>query len=195
NYLKNRTQDEYLRWKRDYWLNFLTEHNINLRPFEQILDAGCGPAGIFTVLDEQLVEAIDPLVQEFDAKLDHFTASDYPYVQFYSYAIEQLNFKDRYDTIFCLNAINHVNNLKLCLNNLFAALKNGGRIFITVDAHKSNFLKKLFQTLPGDILHPQQFSINDYNNFFQQAGFTDIYSKSIKHDRIFNYHFFELHKK
>ena len=49
NYLRGKSPEDYLRWKQNYWLNFLQACGIeqNLLHGQNVLDAGCGPAGIF----------------------------------------------------------------------------------------------------------------------------------------------------
>ena len=60
NYLKNKSTTEYADWKTQYWENLLEEtgltflnesdkENPNKVENLRILDAGCGPAGIFMI--------------------------------------------------------------------------------------------------------------------------------------------------
>ena len=115
-YLKNKDTTEYAAWKTQYWRNLLLEigllHENNAAVDNKILDAGCGPAGIFMIFDKnQLVDALDPLIDEYEATLPHFKRAFYPNVRFLNQPLEELNAKNTYDYIFCLNAINHVSNL------------------------------------------------------------------------------------
>ena len=59
-YLRNKDADQYLQWKRKYWHAFLkpVAHLIHLDPLKEILDAGCGPAGIFIILKEKMLTKI-----------------------------------------------------------------------------------------------------------------------------------------
>ena len=54
NYLKKKNTAEYLSWKETYWNNLLAEIAafLPLLKGNKILDAGCGPAGIFMALNE-----------------------------------------------------------------------------------------------------------------------------------------------
>ena len=88
-YLARRDPAAYLRDKRAYWHRTLAE--LNLRPppaGTRVLDAGCGPAGIFTILPDQQVTALDPLLPAYARDLPHFDPADYPNVTFVTGTLE-----------------------------------------------------------------------------------------------------------
>ncbi|MEM6726326.1 MAG: class I SAM-dependent methyltransferase [Bacteroidota bacterium] len=64
-YLRKKEPESYLSWKRDYWENFLEKIQCIVPSQAHILDAGCGPAGIFTIFPENQVTAIDPLLYHY----------------------------------------------------------------------------------------------------------------------------------
>ena len=114
-YLKNKNTSDYATWKKAYWTKLLSEIGLSalLNPntaAQKILDAGCGPAGIFMVLTPQhQVTALDPLLNDYEKKLAHFKQIFYPDVTFVSKSLESFDAeKQNFDTVFCLNAINHV---------------------------------------------------------------------------------------
>ncbi|MEO1262019.1 MAG: methyltransferase domain-containing protein [Bacteroidota bacterium] len=194
NYLSDRPVQAYLTWKKNYWKDFLANNKIRILPSDKILDAGCGPAGIFTVLTDNKVTAIDPLCDTYERQLDHFQKSSYPYVDFIEKGLEEFVSQNKYDKIFCINAINHVKDLNLCLKNLMKSLMKNGFLYLTVDAHNYIFLKKIFQFFPGDILHPHQLDLNDYKKRIikYNAVIQDI--TLIKKESIFNYYLFTIQK-
>ena len=61
-YLKKKPVGDYIEWKRKYWTEFLSSVSdvIDVDQDHEILDAGCGPAGIFIILEGNKVTAIDP---------------------------------------------------------------------------------------------------------------------------------------
>ena len=189
NYLKNKNTEEYLSWKETYWNNLLTEIAAFLPPLKgnKILDAGCGPAGIFMALNENTVDAIDPLLDKYQ-NLAHFKPKNYPWVTFKTLALENLDESEKYDVIFCLNAINHVNDIDKCYDNLVKALKPNGFLVISTDAHRNNFVKKIFQLLPGDALHPVQLNINEYNEKLEKRGLKITNNILYKKEPIFDYY-------
>lgn len=188
NYLDNKDIQTYLKWKQQYWKDFITKiTNIPTLENLTILDAGCGPAGIFTVLENNKVYALDPLLDEYK-KLAHFDPVWYPYTQFITQSIEQIETKEEYDVIFCLNAINHVENIELAYKKLAEALKPNGWLIVSIDAHRNAFLHKLFKILPGDVLHPHQYNLKEYEGFMAQNKINLLPSILIKKEFIFDYY-------
>lgn len=170
NYLNKKEKSTYLTWKKEYWRTLLQECQLDIPPQASCLDAGCGPAGIFTVLEQQQVDAVDPLLDEYEKKLAHFSAKDYPFVQFITSPLENFTPSKSYDYVFCLNAINHVSNLDQCWDNLLASTKKGGTLVVSIDAHNYSFFKHLFRAIPGDILHPHQYNLTEYQAMLTQRG-------------------------
>lgn len=193
-YLDGQRPELYLNWKRDYWRAFLRDNNLQLPPGARVLDAGCGPAGIFTVLPDHAVTALDPLLDEYAAKLPHFTPADYPYVDFVSGALEDYTTDVRFDYIFCLNAINHVADMDRALDRLVATLAPGGTLALSIDAHRHSWLKPIFRALPGDILHPQQHDLPDYQQALDRRGLLLDRSQLLKREAIFDYYLLTAHQ-
>jgi 2-polyprenyl-6-hydroxyphenyl methylase/3-demethylubiquinone-9 3-methyltransferase len=189
HYLRQRDKSKYLEWKKDYWLRLLSSisTHIEFPKNKTILDAGCGPAGIFMALDGNYVDALDPLLDKYRS-LKHFTKNDYPWTTFITDSIESLDETGKYDLIFCLNAINHVNDIQLCYDKLYAALKKNGYLVISTDAHRFRLLKRIFQAFPGDALHPVQLESYEYDAFLLKKGFTILNNQVYKQEKIFNYH-------
>lgn len=188
NYLNNKSETDYLSWKKNYWTAFLEQLNLSFSKKEQILDAGCGPAGIFMVLDKHEVKAIDPLLDSYDEKLNHFKPENYPSVSFVSQSIESFSFQKKYDKVFCLNAINHVADLELCLDKIVEATRVGGDVVMSIDAHNYGFFKGLFRLLPGDILHPHQYDLADYQKMLTDRGIRIEQTILYKKEFFFDYY-------
>lgn len=195
-YLRDKETADYLESKKRYWLGLLekTASLFPLRGNERILDAGCGPAGIFLALEGNQVEAIDSLLDKYE-QLPHFQPHNVPWTAFRKLPMEELEETAKYDVIFCMNAINHVRNLPLCYDKLVAALKPGGYLVISTDAHRSGFLKKLFQLLPGDMLHPIQLDIREYELFLTERKMHILKSFLNKRQPIFDYYITVAQKK
>ena len=190
-YLKNKPTTDYAVWKTKYWQDLLAEIGLERKNTEggKILDAGCGPAGIFMIFRHQDVDALDPLLDEYEAKLPHFRKENYPNVQFFSQPLESFSDrKDIYDTVFCLNAINHVADLQRAFDVLVDATKSGGTLVVSIDAHNYTFLKKIFQALPGDVLHPHQFDLAEYSAMLTSRSCRIERTLLKKAEFIFNYY-------
>lgn len=168
SYLKGKPKVDYEQWKNNYWQNLLSQINVTPKKGERVLDAGCGPAGIFMTLKQQQVDAVDPLLDQYEEKLAHFSKNQYPNVRFFSQPLENFEEAEPYDTVFCLNAINHVSDLDLCFDKLVKLTKVGGRLVVSIDAHNWSFFRHLFRAVPGDILHPHQYNLQEYKSFLTE---------------------------
>ncbi len=197
-YLSLKDPKEYLSWKKSYWCEFLQQCDLPPLPdHATCLDAGCSVAGIFTILDKQRVVAIDPLLNEYQTHCaNHFQTAWYPHTEFRQQILEHLEDNHCYDVVFCLNVINHVNNLKDSIYRLWRAVREGGTMVVSVDAHNYKLFKYLFRIAHGDILHPHQYDLDDYKTMFTQICETPIVScKLIKKEFFFNYYVLVLKKK
>lgn len=187
-YLSDKEPAAYLQWKKDYWNALLQELTaLPLSAGNKILDAGCGPAGVFIALDAYEVKAIDPLLHQYK-ELSHFQPDQYPTVVFETLAIEQLKEKSVYDVVFCLNAINHVSDIALAYHQLCDAVKKDGYLVVSIDAHRSNVLKSIFKALPGDVLHPHQYNLQEYEEFLTERGFKIVQTLLKTPGNIFDYY-------
>lgn len=188
HYLSGKEKNDYLNWKKTYWRDLLERLELQVPETARVLDAGCGPAGIFTILDHcKAVDALDPLLERYERDLPHFRRTDYPFVRFYSLPLEGFEPELPYDLVFCLNAINHVEDLSDCFDRLVACTRPGGSLILTVDAHNYGWLKRIFRAFPGDILHPHQYDLPEYEAMLTRRGFRIVRRELLKKERIFSY--------
>jgi 2-polyprenyl-6-hydroxyphenyl methylase/3-demethylubiquinone-9 3-methyltransferase len=188
-YLKSKNPEDYLVWKRKYWTDFLQNlpAEFHFLTENKILDAGCGPAGIFIILEKNTVTALDPLLCQYDS-LPHFDRSRYPYCTFETMSLEDYTLENDYDYIFSLNAINHVADIACSIKNIYNNLKNGGKAIISTDVHRYQALKHILRIIPTDALHPQQHDKDDYHTLMRNIGFKNIQAISLKPENpMFDY--------
>lgn len=169
-------------------VRFLNKEEITVNKTDTILDAGCGPAGIFMVLEGNEVVAIDPLLETYQSKLPAFNEHYNSNINFESIYLEQFRRNNYFDKVFCLNAINHVSDLNQSIFNICNAVKKGGIIYLSIDAHNYGFLKWMFKMIPGDILHPHQLNLEEYRTLLHTNGMTILKESLIKSGFIFNYY-------
>lgn len=188
-YLRKKEVGRYLENKRRYWSELLDHISpfITLTNNHQILDAGCGPSGIYMVLEGNQVTAIDPLLHQYK-NLPHFQPANYSWVNFENHSIESLKSQSQFDIIFCMNAINHVDDIHACYDNLVSALKPGGLLVISTDTHRNDLVKKVFQLIPGDMLHPIQLNQNEYSQMLTNRGIKVLGEMLYKREMIFDYY-------
>lgn len=188
HYLAKKAPEAYLQDKRTYWIRVMQQANIQVPPQSSVLDAGCGPAGIFMVLGEQEVDALDPLLQKYAADLPHFNPENYPGVHFIAESLERYAPEAAYDQIFCLNAINHVADIQQAMDQLVACLQPAGKLWLSIDAHRYPELRWIFQRIPGDILHPHQYTLSEYREMLTDRGLEVMDQIKLKPGRIFDYY-------
>lgn len=196
NYLKKKDKHEYAQWKSNYWTNLLGTlgDDFKVPKGASVLDAGCGPSGIFTIFPNQKVTAIDPLLNQYTEKLAYFDKTEYPYVDFICTGLEAYQAKKSFDVVCCMNVINHVKDIAGSTDNLVASLKSGGQLLLTIDAHNYGFFKHIFRALPGDILHPHQYDLAEYEDMLTKRGLTILKTVLIQ-DAFFFDHYLILAEK
>lgn len=187
-YLAKKSPADYLVWKKNYWLSFLDKIGLPIATLEnrEILDAGCGPAGINIVLEKNKVVAFDPLIEDYGV-LPHFQPKNYPFVAFKKSTLEGFSSEKQFDLIFCLNAINHVSDIHKSYRVLTDSLKKGGTMVISIDAHNHGFFKHLFRLIPGDALHPHQYDLAEYRQFIENEKLEIIAEYNLDKGFFFDY--------
>lgn len=198
SYFRKKHKNDYYQWKGQYWRAVLDKGGFSglQRKGLEILDAGCGPAGIFTVLDGHQVDAMDPLMNAYETQLPLFDKHEYPWVRFYEASLEDFNASHQsYDVIFCMNAINHVADIKVATQHLADLLKDNGILWITVDAHNYQLFKQLFRLIPGDVLHPHQYDLSEYKSLVHNKVGHISEVIPLKHEFFFDHYLIIAQKK
>lgn len=190
NYLKDKDPVDYKDWKRDYWKDIIKGlHTVcPVTADMNILDAGCGPAGVFLYFQKHTVTAFDPLISKYQEDLEIFYPPSYPKTTFVEAGLEDFRSEERFHRIFCMNAINHVSDIEASVENLIRHATVNGCIIITIDAHNFAFFKHLFRLLPGDILHPHQYDFKEYKKMFTDRGCQFLHAERLKKDFLFNHY-------
>ncbi len=186
-YLSGRDKAAYLAWKRAYWQRLLDRFDLWPVQDSCVLDAGCGPAGVFIVLQDMRVDALDPLLERYERNLPHFSQADYPEVRFFQARLEYFLPGKKFDTVFCFNALNHMENLFQSAQQLSRLLRPGGKLVLSIDVHRKKWVRRLFQLFPGDVLHPQQYTASEYRQLLEQRGFAIEKEARIQSGLIFDY--------
>lgn len=184
-YLKTKSPDEYLQWKKGYWKNFLKKLGLSIPASAKILDAGCGPAGIFIQFPENEVMAVDPLLGEYE-QLSHFPKGKNKKTQFQKATLEAAHL-ETYDYVFCLNVINHVSDIEKSMDKICEAVEEDGTLVLSIDAHNWKFFKYALRLLMWDALHPQQYDRKEYEEMLAKRGFEITDRVLVKKEFMFDY--------
>jgi len=161
---------------------------VDLSKAALIADLGCGPAGLFLALENKKVTAVDPLLDKYEEITSFFRRSDYPNTTFITSTIEDFISSKKFETVFCMNAINHVQDIQKGFQKLRELCADNGIIVVTVDAHNYGFFKHSFRLIPGDILHPYQFDLEEYRKLLEQDGWKVCDTQLLKHEFFFNHY-------
>ncbi len=193
NYQK-KLDENYLEGKKEYWYRVLKAVDMPLPQNENVLDVGCGPSGVYTILSNNQVVGVDPLLDKYEDEIKFFQKSNFPYAKFITSPFEDFLSDETYSTIFCLNAINHFRSLEDSIGRLSQLLQPGGKLLVGIDGHRHKFLKKIFQTVHVDLLHPVQYSLSEYVEKFEAAGLKSVKEVTFTTGNIFNYYLVEFTK-
>lgn len=188
-YLRGKPAAKYLRDKKAYWQRTLEQLDWESVPGRKVLDAGCGPAGVYIYLNDiESVTALDPLLDSYEAELSIFRRQDYPNVKFLAQPLEEeFDTESAFDAIYCFNAINHVSDWDAAIDALTSHARPGTRLLMTSDVHRHKLLLPIFKALPGDALHPQQHGPEAYRNAMQQRGWRIEREDVLRREFIFDY--------
>lgn len=190
NYLQKKDKATYLEWKKNYWQQLLmhVEAVTPIPPEATILDAGCGPAGVFICFPNNKVTAVDPLLSEYGQHLGQFDLQGYPWVNFVNAPLEKYTCDRPFDFVFCMNAVNHVSDLPKAWEVLSACTRDAGYLIVTIDAHNHGIFKRLFRLVPGDILHPHQYDLTEYREMIRKGGFNILSELKVKKGFFFDHY-------
>lgn len=195
NYINNKDPEDYLNWKKSYWEKFI-KHIPNFTFSKSTLELGGGPAGLYLIKNTvSKYTVVDPLLNSYENELSIFNKTKYPNIEFLNRTVEQLNLGKNYEQIVAINALNHFRNLEESVATIQSHLDPKGKVYVSIDCHNYFFLKKIFQAIPGDLLHPHQYSKKDYENLFLQRGFKILKRVKLKRDFVFEYLLYELELK
>jgi 2-polyprenyl-6-hydroxyphenyl methylase/3-demethylubiquinone-9 3-methyltransferase len=188
-YLREKPAERYLKDKKAYWARTLAELGWEPVAGRKVLDAGCGPAGVYIHIGEiEQVTALDPLLDSYEADLAIFRRADYPNVEFLTQPLEEAFSQETgFEAIYCFNAINHVSDWDAAIDALTAHARPGTRMLMTSDVHRHKLLLPIFKALPGDALHPQQHGPEAYRSALKQRGWRIEREDVLRVEAIFNY--------
>ena len=96
--------------------------------------------------------------------------------------------KQNFNYVFCMNAINHVQNIKKGFEKLKEVCADDGTIIISIDAHNFSLFKYMFRLIPGDILHPHQYDLNEYKELLAADGCKITTTRLLKKELLFDHY-------
>lgn len=80
----------------------------------------------------------------------------------------------KFDTVICLNVLEHVKEDMRAVNNLYNLLKKGGKLILLVPVHRF-----LYGEIDRSIGHFRRYDKNELTKGLKKSGFKIIFSRSI----------------
>jgi 2-polyprenyl-3-methyl-5-hydroxy-6-metoxy-1,4-benzoquinol methylase len=93
-----------------------------------------------------------------------------------------------------MNALNHVADIETSLKTLVDHLSPSGQLIASVDCHNYWAMQQLFRILPGDILHPQQYKLDDYLKMFKKHALKVTTTRCVHKGYLFSHYLIVLRK-
>lgn len=151
----------YNRWILDKFVKFL--HG-------DILEVGCGIGNFTSSLTKYgNVWAID-INKEYISKMHLKANMGFGDIEKGKYFFG----KKTFDTIVCLNVLEHIKDDEAALNNLFKLLKEGGKLILLVPSHKF-----LYGEIDKGIDHFRRYEKDELNKRLQKIGFKIAKSRKL----------------
>jgi SAM-dependent methyltransferase len=165
-------------------LNEWVFDNISSHLGSRVLEAGCGNGNLTKYYLEHAsnVVSVDmdtELLSELKAR----------YAERHLLTLQQDLTKDltplhhhQFDTVVCLNTLEHIKEEEKVLTNFHAVLKEGGKVIIQVPAYPW-----LYSSIDKAVGHYRRYQTNELKKKLQKAGFKVIQCKSFNFFGIFGW--------
>lgn len=126
-----------------------------------LLDIGSGPEGILHVLEAKEKYAIDPLMNNYEKM--GYKIYDNNVTSIHGSAEDLCGYENKFDIIFCLNAIDHFCDIDKSISNINSSLKIDGFLILMTDLRKKNEL---------DCYHKMSLSVSEISKILEDNNFT-----------------------
>lgn len=137
----------------------------------RVLEAGFGTGNLTRLLlDRQRLVAVDNdpfYVDQIDQKLGHLENVTFFEADLEDEALYAKLEDEGFDTVVCVNVIEHLDHPLRALTGFRSVLKPGGRAVILVPAHQF-----LFSATDRALEHRRRYEVGDLRELLKQAGFT-----------------------
>jgi 2-polyprenyl-3-methyl-5-hydroxy-6-metoxy-1,4-benzoquinol methylase len=174
---------------RNFWFrvrNIIIEKTvINYLPIgSRIIEVGCGTGFVSKHLSElgYRVECADFYIEGLKYSQKREVGNAY-----YQFNLYDPLFVDEFDSICAFDVLEHIEDDRLVLKNLFRSLKKGGYLFVTVPA-----CKKLWSVTDELAAHKRRYSAKELSERVESTGFEIVKSS---HFMTFLFPFIALSRK
>ena len=141
-----------------YIRDFLYSHNLEDKV---LLDIGSGPEGILHKLEAKEKHALDPLMEEYENMGYDIHTNEV--ITNKGSSEEKISiYINKFDIVFCLNALDHFFNIDTSIKNIYSYLKDKGSLVLLTDLRTENQLDCFHKMPVSDV---EILSVLKNNNF------------------------------
>jgi 2-polyprenyl-3-methyl-5-hydroxy-6-metoxy-1,4-benzoquinol methylase len=147
-----------------WWQEQFGDYSFIPEGCTSLLEVGCGPYAQNTRRIMALhpgitkITLLDPLMKEFIEK--QTAATKIEGATLHSFAIEDKYLVPEYDVVVCINVLDHVQNIDMCLDSIASAVARGGMIIIGQDLSNEEDFRQCPESW-ADTKHPIKLSLED----------------------------------
>jgi SAM-dependent methyltransferase len=145
----------------------------------RIIEMGSGPLGVIGYLPGVNRVAIDPL-NKFYSTNEHLCSLRNPSVEYISAPGEDVPLEtSSCDFLIIENCIDHVQDMKGVMGEIYRLLKPGGILYLTVNARSGfgYYIHRILAKLALDPGHPHTFTEHRLYDFIESSGFELLMNK------------------
>jgi SAM-dependent methyltransferase len=136
----------------------------------RVLEAGFGTGNLTRLLlDRQRLVSVDSdpfYVSQLDQRLGHLDNVTFLEANLENDELYSKLEGEHFDTVVCVNVLEHLDNPLIALNGFRCVLETGGRVLILVPAHQS-----FFSATDRALEHRRRYEATDLTDLLVEAGF------------------------
>lgn len=160
------------------WIYHQIQHYIG----QHILEVGCGIGNMTDLFkNKEKIIAVDLDSKHIKRMGQRF--KNYQNVQPRLLNITESNQKNMYDTVICLNVLEHIADDQKALLKMHKALRKGGKLVLLVPS-----IKFLYNKLDKDLEHYRRYNKTDLREKVEKTGFTITKIKYMNFSGIFGWY-------
>ena len=139
-----------LHWHHRARLRQVIEEVTRIRKASSVADIGCSNGYVTNILSELCRGRVYGF--DYHPELVECAHSAYPHIEFQRADLNQrIKWERTFELVCCLETLEHVGDLNSALENVFAAVQDGGTLIVTVPVETGvwGFAKYCMKTLAG----------------------------------------------
>jgi SAM-dependent methyltransferase len=162
---------EWVEVRRDTWTrltDYLTREGLINSP-KRTMDIGGKGTTIFLALRDGERYAVDPVYRDlFQVHPFLKELKEYQGVNFLAAPVEDITIDQPFDTIFCINVLDHMAELDTIIAKIEELLAPSGTLVLVIDCYADRAVRNLIRWFDVDLPHPHHFLAEDILRLFSR---------------------------